>query len=166
MSDPEQDERLILLENLATALLRVRADKWAKFAASEETSVLLDKFFKQPELLELVLALTPAGQLQPTTSFPPALKGKAFYCVKKKEENITGENCRSALLVGDVGASPVEQLITVLLEVGYLCRDRLGLSRVTAAPWAHRDPATLAKSPGGLQNELKFTEKTCARSSP
>uniref|UniRef100_A0A8C5IYP6 Dynein axonemal heavy chain 17 n=1 Tax=Junco hyemalis TaxID=40217 RepID=A0A8C5IYP6_JUNHY len=117
MSDPEQDERLILLENLATALLRVRADKWAKFAASEETSVMLDKFFKQPELLELVLALTPAGQLQPTTSFPPALKGKAFYCVKKKEENITGENCRSALLVGDVGASPVEQLITVLLEV-------------------------------------------------
>ncbi|XP_057895061.1 dynein axonemal heavy chain 17 [Melospiza georgiana] len=117
MSDPEQDERLVLLENLATALLRVRPDKWAKFAASEETSVLLDKFFKQPELLELVLALTPAGQLQPTTSFPSALKGKAFYCVKKKEENITKENCRSALLVGDVGASPVEQLITVLLEV-------------------------------------------------
>ncbi|NWR24818.1 DYH17 protein, partial [Emberiza fucata] len=117
MSAPQEDERLVLLESLATALLRVRPDKWAKFAASEETLVLLDKFFKQPELLELVLALTPAGQLQPTTSFPPALKGKGFYCVKKKGENITGENCRSALLVGDVGASPVEQLITVLLEV-------------------------------------------------
>lgn len=118
MAAPQEDERLLLLESLATALLRVRPDKWAKFVASEETSVLLDKFFKQPELLELVLALTPAGQLQPTTSFPPALKGKGFYCVKRKEENITGENCRSALLVGDVGPSPVEQLITVLLEVG------------------------------------------------
>ncbi|NXE69982.1 DYH17 protein, partial [Calcarius ornatus] len=117
MSAPAEDERLVLLESLATALLRVRPDKWAKFAASEETSVLLDKFFKQPELQELVLALTPAGQLQPTTSFPAALKGKGFYCVKKKEESITGENCRSALLVGDVGPSPVEQLITVLLEV-------------------------------------------------
>uniref|UniRef100_A0A674H6Q3 Dynein axonemal heavy chain 17 n=1 Tax=Taeniopygia guttata TaxID=59729 RepID=A0A674H6Q3_TAEGU len=116
MSAP-QDERLVLLESLATALLRVRPDKWAKFVASEETSVMLDKFFKQPEMLELVLGLNPAGQLLPTTCFPPALKGKGFYCVKRKGENITGENCRSGLLVGDIGPSPVEQLITVLLEV-------------------------------------------------
>ncbi|NWX62644.1 DYH17 protein, partial [Promerops cafer] len=112
-----QDERLDLLESLATALLRVRPDKWGKFVASEETSVMLDKFFKQPEMLELVLGLNPAGQLLPTTGFPPALKGKGMYCVKRKGENITGENCRSALLVGDMGPSPVEQLITVLLEV-------------------------------------------------
>uniref|UniRef100_A0A8C9NDF6 Dynein axonemal heavy chain 17 n=1 Tax=Serinus canaria TaxID=9135 RepID=A0A8C9NDF6_SERCA len=118
MSAPQEDERLVLLESLATALLRVRPDKWAKFAASEETSVMLDKFFKQPEMLELVLGLNPAGQLLPTTCFPPALKGKGLYCVKKKGgENITGENCRSELLVGDIGPSPVEQLITVLLEV-------------------------------------------------
>ncbi|XP_038013513.1 dynein heavy chain 17, axonemal-like [Motacilla alba alba] len=96
MAAPQEDERLVLLESLATALLRVRPDKWAKFAASEETSVMLDKFFKQPEMLEL---------------------GKGIYCVKRKGENITGENCRSALLVGDIGPSPVEQLITVLLEV-------------------------------------------------
>ncbi|NXC57105.1 DYH17 protein, partial [Aleadryas rufinucha] len=112
-----QDERLDLLESLATALLRVRSDKWDKFMGSEETSVMLDKFFKQPEMLELVLGMSPAGQPVPTTCFPPALKGKAIYFVKKKGENITGENCRSGLLVGDISPSPVEQLITVLLEV-------------------------------------------------
>ncbi|XP_005530761.1 PREDICTED: dynein heavy chain 17, axonemal [Pseudopodoces humilis] len=112
-----EDERMDLLESLATALLRVRPDKWGKFVASEETSVMLDKFFKQPEMLELVLGLNPAGQPMPTTCFPPAQKGKALYCVKKTGQNITGENCRSALLVGDIGPSPVEQLITVLLEV-------------------------------------------------
>ncbi|NWR46185.1 DYH17 protein, partial [Regulus satrapa] len=112
-----QDERLALLESLATALLRVRPDKWDKFVVSEETSVMLDKFFKQPEMLELVLALNPAGQPQPSTGFPAALKGKGLYCVKKKGENITEDNCRSALLVGDMGPSPVEQLIAVLLEV-------------------------------------------------
>lgn len=159
MAAPQEDERLLLLESLATALLRVRPDKWAKFVASEETAVLLDKFFKQPELLELVLALTPAGQLQPTTSFPPALKGKGFYCVKRKEENITGENCRSALLVGDVGPSPVEQLITVLLEVGS-CQEQAWAeqgecsSLGTLGLWA-----ALATCPGGLQNKLKFTEE-------
>uniref|UniRef100_A0A8C0VD33 Dynein axonemal heavy chain 17 n=1 Tax=Cyanistes caeruleus TaxID=156563 RepID=A0A8C0VD33_CYACU len=109
-----EDERMDLLESLATALLRVRPDKWGKFVASEETSVMLDKFFKQPEMLELVLGLNPAGQPMPTTCFPPAQKGKALYCVKKTGQNITGENCRSALLVGDIGPSPVEQLITVL----------------------------------------------------
>ncbi|NWV92100.1 DYH17 protein, partial [Machaerirhynchus nigripectus] len=112
-----EDERLGLLESLATALLRVRPDKWDKFIVSEETSVMLDKFFKQPEMLELVLGLSPAGQPLPTTCFPPVLKGKGIYFVKKKGENITGENCRSGLLVGDIGPSPVEQLITVLLEV-------------------------------------------------
>ncbi|NWI40584.1 DYH17 protein, partial [Picathartes gymnocephalus] len=112
-----QDERLGLLESLAMALLRMRPDKWDKSVGSEETSVMLDKFFKQPEMLELVLGLNPAGQLLPTTCFPPTLKGKAIYVVKKKGENITGENCRSSLLVGDMGPSPVEQLITVLLEV-------------------------------------------------
>lgn len=126
-----QDERLDLLEKLATALLRVRPDKWAKFMASEETSVMLDKFFKQPEMLELVLAMNPAGQVLPTTSFPPALKGKGIYLVKKKGESITGENCRSGLLVGDIGSSPVEQLITVMQEVGWPCRHRLGVSRVS-----------------------------------
>lgn len=130
MSAP-QDERLDLLESLATVLLRVRPDKWDKFMGSEETSVMLDKFFKQPEMLELVLGLSPAGQPLPTTCFPPTLKGKGIYFVKKKGENITGENCRSSLLVGDIGPSPVEQLITVLLEVGCPCRHRLGVSRVS-----------------------------------
>lgn len=124
-----QDERLELLESLATALLHVRPDKWAKFVASEETSVMLDKFFKLPEMQELVLVLNPAGQMLPTTCFPPAIKGKGIYCVKKKGDSVTGENCRGSLLLGDIGPSPVEQLITVLLEVG--CTHRLGVGRVS-----------------------------------
>ncbi|NWW79259.1 DYH17 protein, partial [Climacteris rufus] len=112
-----QDERLGFLESLATALLRIRPDKWSKFVGSEEIAVMLDKFFKQQDMLELVLGLNPAGQLLATTCFPPALKGKGIYFVKKKSENITGENYQSGLLVGDMGPSPVEQLITMLLEV-------------------------------------------------
>ncbi|NXB98994.1 DYH17 protein, partial [Orthonyx spaldingii] len=112
-----QDERIGLLQSLATALLRIRPDKWDKFVGSEETSVMLDKFFKQQDMLELVLMLSPAGQILPSTCFPPSLKGKGIYFVKKKEESITGENCQSGLLVGDISSSPVEQFITVILEV-------------------------------------------------
>ncbi|RMB95204.1 hypothetical protein DUI87_28191 [Hirundo rustica rustica] len=149
MSAP-QDERLELLESLATALLRVRPDKWAKFVASEETSVMLDKFFKQPELLELVLGMNPAGQILPTTCFPPALKGKGIYCVKKKGENITGENCRTALLVGDMGPSPVEQLITVLQEVV----SPLLLSEDEGAGWPRIVMEDVVQQTHRLQNKM------------
>lgn len=99
-------------------LLQLRPDRWNKFEGSEETRAMLDEFFRQPDVPELVLALSPAGQLQATACFPPALKAKGTYFVKRKKENITQENCRAALLVGDISPSPVEQLITVVEEVG------------------------------------------------
>ncbi|NXG18699.1 DYH17 protein, partial [Grallaria varia] len=112
-----RDPQLAFLESCATALLRVSPDKWSKFLGSEEVTVMLDKFFKQQDMLELVLGLNPAGQLLPTACFPPTLKGRGIYFVKKKKENITQENYRSGLLVGDVGPSPMKRLITVLQEV-------------------------------------------------
>ncbi|NXG62204.1 DYH17 protein, partial [Hemiprocne comata] len=111
------DERHGFLESFATLLLRVRPDKWSKFMGSDEAAAKLDKFFKQQDVVELVLGLNPAGQLLPTTYFPAALRGKGIYFVKKKKENITQENYQSGLLVGDISPSPVEQLITVVEEV-------------------------------------------------
>ncbi|KAM6111100.1 LOW QUALITY PROTEIN: dynein axonemal heavy chain 17 [Pterocles gutturalis] len=111
-----QDQRLSILESFTTLLLRLRLDKWSKFMGSDEAAAALDEFFRQQDAVELVLGLNPAGQLLPTAGFPPALRGKGVYFVKKKKENITPENCRSGLLVGDIGPSPVEQLITVVEE--------------------------------------------------
>ncbi|XP_016158228.1 PREDICTED: dynein heavy chain 17, axonemal isoform X1 [Ficedula albicollis] len=145
-----QDERLELLESLATGLLRIRPDKWTKFVVSEETSAMLDKFFKLPEMQELVLVLNPAGQILPTTCFPPAIKGKGIYCVKKKGDSITGENCRSALLVGDVGPSPVEQLIAVLMEV--VCP--LLLSQEEGSGWPRIVVEDIVRQTRQLQNKL------------
>ncbi|GAB0197572.1 dynein axonemal heavy chain 17 [Grus japonensis] len=125
------DERHGFLESFATLLLRVRPDKWSKFVGSEEAAAVLDEFFKQQDVLELVLALNPAGQLLLTAGFPPALRGKGVYFVKKKRENITQENCRSGLLVGDIGPSPVEQLIAVMEEVVF----PLLLSEENVAGW-------------------------------
>lgn len=111
------DERHGFLESFTTLLLRVRPDKWNKFVGSEEAMAVLDEFFRQQDVLELVLGLNPAGQLSPTTRFPPTLRGKGVYFVKKKRENVTRENCQRGLLVGDISPSPVEQLITVVEEV-------------------------------------------------
>ncbi|XP_065549706.1 dynein axonemal heavy chain 17 [Lathamus discolor] len=111
------DARHDFLESFAVQLLSIRPDKWNKFMGSDETVAVLNEFFRQQDVLELVLGLYPAGQLQATPCFPPALRGKGVYFVKEKKETITQENCRSGLLVGDIGPSPVEHFITVVEEI-------------------------------------------------
>ncbi|XP_061233427.1 dynein axonemal heavy chain 17 isoform X1 [Neopsephotus bourkii] len=113
MADARQD----FLESFALHLMSIRPDKWNKFMGSEETVAVLNEFFGQEDVLELVLGLHPAGQLQATPCFPPALRGKGVYFVKEKKESITQENYRSGLLVGDIGPSPVEHFITVVEEI-------------------------------------------------
>ncbi|NXT54658.1 DYH17 protein, partial [Pluvianellus socialis] len=144
------DERHGFLESFATLLLRVRPDKWSKFLGSEEAMAALDEFFRQQDVLELVLGLNPAGQLLPTACFPPALKGKGVYFVKKKRENITRENCQSGLLVGDIGPSPVEQLITVVEEVMF----PLLLSEENVAGWPGVVVEDIVRQAHRLKNEM------------
>ncbi|NWU53608.1 DYH17 protein, partial [Dromas ardeola] len=144
------DERHGLLESFAKLLLRVQPDKWNKFLGSEEAAAVLDEFFRQQDVLELVLGLNPAGQLLPNACFPPALKGKGIYFVKKKKENITRENCRSALLVGDIGPSPVAQIITVVEEVLI----PLLLSEDNVAGWPGVVVEDITRQAHRLKNEM------------
>ncbi|NXP52612.1 DYH17 protein, partial [Heliornis fulica] len=125
------DERHGFLESFATLLLRVRPDKWGTFVGSKEAAAMLDQFFRQQDVLELVLQLNAARQVLPTAAFPPALSRKGLYFVKRKKENITQKNCRSGLLVGDISPSPVEQLSTVMQEVV----SPLLLSKESVAGW-------------------------------
>ncbi|XP_014805269.1 PREDICTED: dynein heavy chain 17, axonemal [Calidris pugnax] len=144
------DERHRFLESFATLLLRVQPDEWNKFLGSEEAMAEVDEFFRQQDVQELVLGLNPAGLLQPTTCFSPALKAKAIYFVKKKEENITQENCQSALLVGDIAPSPVEQFITVMEEVLF----PLLLSEDNVAGWPRVVVEDIRRRTHQLKNEL------------
>ncbi|XP_059684255.1 dynein axonemal heavy chain 17 [Gavia stellata] len=144
------DERHSFLESFTTLLLRVQPDKWSKFVGSEEATAVLDEFFKQQNVLELVLGLNPTGQLLLTNGFPPALRGKGVYFVKMKRENITRENCRSGLLVGDIGPSPVEQLVTVVEEVVY----PLLLSEKNVAGWPGVVVEDVVRQVHRLKNEM------------
>ncbi|CAM9713793.1 unnamed protein product [Bubo scandiacus] len=143
------DERCGFLGSFATRLLRVQPDQWSRFVGSEEAAAALDEFFKQREVLELVLGLNPAGQLLPTACFPPALGGKGVYFVKKKQQNITRENC-SELLVGDIGPSPVEQLVTVVEEVV----SPLLLSERNVAGWPGVVVEDVVRQVHRLKNEM------------
>ncbi|XP_053911715.1 dynein axonemal heavy chain 17-like [Cuculus canorus] len=106
-----------ILKSYAKSLLRTQPEEWRKFEGNEEAAAVLDEFFQQPDVQELVLGQDPTGQLQATAHFPPTLESKAVYFVKKKREEITPENFQSGVMVGDISPSPVEQLITMMEEV-------------------------------------------------
>ncbi|XP_019398323.1 PREDICTED: dynein heavy chain 17, axonemal [Crocodylus porosus] len=144
------DKRHEFLESCATLALRCRPDKWAKLVGSEEGGAALAEFFDKQDVLALVLTLSPAGQLVPCLDFPPALKGKGIYFVKKKRENITRDNCRTGLLVGDLGPSPVEQLIAAVEEVVY----SLFLKEGNLSGWPHVVSEDVVKQAHRLKNEM------------
>ncbi|KAJ7315905.1 hypothetical protein JRQ81_002067 [Phrynocephalus forsythii] len=113
------DKRLEFIEKYCNLLLRVKPDKWSKFATSEDVLAMLNEFYEKADVTALVITLNPTGQLVPCLGFPATLKNKGIYFVKKKNENITKDNYLDALLVGDVSPSPVEQLMAVVEEVVY-----------------------------------------------
>lgn len=113
------DKRLDFIENYCTLSLRVKPDKWSKFATSEETHTMLNEFYEKPDVTTLVITLNPTGQLIPCLGFPSTLKNKGIYFVKKRHENITKDNFLEALLVGDISPSPVEQMMAIVEEVGF-----------------------------------------------
>ncbi|XP_015272477.1 PREDICTED: dynein heavy chain 17, axonemal [Gekko japonicus] len=113
------DKRLDFIEKCCTVSLRMKPDKWTKFATSEDVLAMLNEFYEKPDLLALVITLNPTGQLVPCIGFPSVLKNKGVYFVKKKHENITKDNFQDALLVGDLSPSPVEQMMAVVEEVLY-----------------------------------------------
>lgn len=114
------DKRLDFIEMYCSISLRMKPDKWSKFATSEDVLAMLNEFYEKPDLMALVITLNPTGQLVPCIGFPSTLKNKGVYFVKKKNENITKENFQDALLVGDISPSPVEQMMAVVEEVGFL----------------------------------------------
>ena len=63
--------------------MQVKADKWAKMVSQEECLSTVVDFLEKGEHRVLVVALTPAGQLQPALQFPSSTKTKAVYFVKK-----------------------------------------------------------------------------------
>ncbi|CAD7668337.1 unnamed protein product [Nyctereutes procyonoides] len=113
------DVRLEYLEGVASLILRFKPDKWSKLIGAEENMVLFTEFFEKPDVLVLVLTLSPAGVIIPCLGFPAALKSKGVYFIKKGPENISKDNYKDRLLYGDIGPAPVDQLIATVEEVLY-----------------------------------------------
>ncbi|XP_038597832.1 LOW QUALITY PROTEIN: dynein heavy chain 17, axonemal [Tachyglossus aculeatus] len=145
-----KDPRMEYLEGFSSLSLKFKPDKWAKLMGSEEGHSLFMEFFEKADARSLVFTLTPAGLLVPSLGFPPALKGKGAYFVKRKKTDITKETYRRDLTFGDIGASPVEHLIVVVEEVITVL---LGQSENTAG-WPKVVSSDVVRQAHRLKNEM------------
>uniref|UniRef100_A0A8D0H5U7 Dynein axonemal heavy chain 17 n=1 Tax=Sphenodon punctatus TaxID=8508 RepID=A0A8D0H5U7_SPHPU len=144
------DKRLEFLENYSTLSLRFKPDKWAKFSSTEEILALLNEFYEKYDIPTVVITPSPAGQLIPCHNFPATLKNKGVYFTRKGRDNITKENCRDALLVGDISPSPVEQLMAVVEEVVY----SLFMKKENLAGWPRVVCEDVIRQSHWLKNEM------------
>ncbi|XP_066093696.1 dynein axonemal heavy chain 17 isoform X2 [Saccopteryx bilineata] len=113
------DIRLEYMEEVASIILKFKPDKWGKMLGAEENLTLFTEFFEKTDVLVLVLTLNPTGMILPCLGFPVSLKSKGLYFIKKKPGNITKDNCKEALIYGDISTTPVDQLIAIVEEVLY-----------------------------------------------
>uniref|UniRef100_A0ACB8EKG7 Dynein heavy chain 17, axonemal n=1 Tax=Sphaerodactylus townsendi TaxID=933632 RepID=A0ACB8EKG7_9SAUR len=144
------DKRLDFIEKYCYLSLRMKPDKWSKFATSEEVLAMLNEFYEKQDLMVLVITLNPTGQLVPCIGFPSVLKNKAVYFVKRKHENITKDNIQNAVLVGDLSPSPVEQMMAVVEEVVY----SLFLRSENLAGWPQVVAEDVIRQAHRLKNEM------------
>nr|KAF6455669.1 dynein axonemal heavy chain 17 [Rousettus aegyptiacus] len=72
------DVRLEYLEGVASIMLKFKPDKWGKMLSVEEHLAWLMDFLEKPDVLVLVLTLSPAGTIVPCLGFPASLKTKAL----------------------------------------------------------------------------------------
>uniref|UniRef100_A0A667HHJ3 Dynein axonemal heavy chain 17 n=1 Tax=Lynx canadensis TaxID=61383 RepID=A0A667HHJ3_LYNCA len=111
------DVRLEYLEGVAALILKFKPDKWSKMVGAEENLALFTEFFEKPDVLVLVLTLSPAGVIIPCLGFPASLKSKGVYFIKKKPGNVKKDTYKDQLIYGDISPTPVEHLIAVVEEV-------------------------------------------------
>uniref|UniRef100_A0A4X1UMY0 Dynein axonemal heavy chain 17 n=1 Tax=Sus scrofa TaxID=9823 RepID=A0A4X1UMY0_PIG len=140
------DVRLEYLEGIASVFLKFKPDKWHKMVSVEENMGLLTEFFEKPDVLVLVLALSPAGTISPCLGFPASLKSKGLYFIKKRPDSISKDNYKDRLVYGDIGPAPVDQLIAVVEEVGASSENLSGWPRVVSED--------LVKQVHKLKNEM------------
>ncbi|KAK6170907.1 hypothetical protein SNE40_019193 [Patella caerulea] len=112
------DTRVLFVADYVLKTLKIKPDKWSKMYSVDETKQMFLDYFEKPDIISLVVILSPAGGLTVQFEWPNNPKGKACYFVKRSRDPIQKDtNLRVALLYGDLAYSPLDQLSAFVDEV-------------------------------------------------
>ena len=112
------DRRLEFMGSYVIKTLKLKPEKWQRVITLEESKAIIKEFLDRAVPVVLIIILTPAAQLVPSTTFPLSqLKSKGVYFIKKKPEQVPRQDCCNFLIVGDLATRSIDQLSTLVDEV-------------------------------------------------
>ncbi|TMW50187.1 hypothetical protein DOY81_004746 [Sarcophaga bullata] len=112
------DPRLELMGSFVIKSLKLKPEKWTRVITVEEHKGIIKEFIDRPTPVVLIIILTPAAQLVPTTTFPLSqLKSKGVYFIKKYALPIPREDCNNFIICGDLATRTIDQLSALVEEV-------------------------------------------------
>lgn len=112
------DSRVVFMADYLMKTLKIKGDKWNKLWSVEDNKILIGEFCDKSEHMLLCFALSSAGALTVSYTYPTSTKTKAIYFAKKQKESLTKDmNLKETLLYGDLSYSPLDQLSAILDEV-------------------------------------------------
>lgn len=112
------DPRFEFMGSYVIKTLKLKPEKWIRVQTFEEHKAMIKEFLDKPLPSVLVILLTPAAQLVPTTVFPlTQLKTKGVYFIKKLALEVPLEKCEEWLILGDLATRTIDQLSSLVDEV-------------------------------------------------
>ncbi|KAL1129232.1 hypothetical protein AAG570_013761 [Ranatra chinensis] len=113
----DYDPRLLFLYQYLSRTVKFKVDKWHKMMATEDYKAMVMNFINRPTEEKLIITLTSAGVLQPSTNFPVSSKSKSSYFIRRRPEPLTAANVRQLLMFGDISPKPIDELAVLIEEV-------------------------------------------------
>ncbi|XP_055848919.1 dynein beta chain, ciliary isoform X2 [Episyrphus balteatus] len=115
---PGPDARLEFMGSYVIKSLKLKPEKWTRVITVEEHKGVIKEFLDRPVPVVLVIILTQAAQLVPSTTFPLSqLKSKGVYFIKKQPLPVPKEDCEHFIIVGDLATRTIDQLSALVEEV-------------------------------------------------
>ncbi|EDW38589.1 GL12690 [Drosophila persimilis] len=112
------DPRLELMGSFVIKSLKLKPEKWTRVITVEEHKGIIKEFLDRNTPVVLIIILTPAAQLVPSTTFPLSqLKSKGVYFIKRYAEPIPREDCGNYIIYGDLATRTIDQLSALVEEV-------------------------------------------------
>ncbi|GIQ80006.1 dynein heavy chain [Kipferlia bialata] len=112
------DKRMEYLEKRVLMSLKLKADKWRRMLADEDSLQRLLTFLETDESRHCIFYINARDELAPSLGLPSTLRKKAVYFIKREGvEKLDASQMASGLVYGDLSAKPMEQLAAMISEV-------------------------------------------------
>ncbi|MEQ2304474.1 hypothetical protein AMECASPLE_027335, partial [Ameca splendens] len=116
-SPTSEDKRLDFIADCVLRTLKLKPDRWEKCLSDEDNRQVLQDFLDTAEQRTLVVSMTAAGLLEPTTSFTASPKNQAVYFMKRDKAALIPKSIKESLVYGDLSSAPLDQFSALVGEV-------------------------------------------------